>query len=111
MMFGKLLIIRLAGGVIIAIGLAGLFLFLNPATTHKLSPFALLYDLTALGVGFGMVFSRKWAAGAFVILATFASALIIRESLRPDVSRWIYLNLFLLAVPVWACLTAWRTLK
>ena len=93
-------------------GLAGLFLSINPATSHRVSPFSILYDAVALLIGFGMVFLRKWAVIIFLALAVCAAVVVVRESFRIDIVRWaIYINLLLLVVPTWACLAAWRQLR
>ena len=108
----KLILIRLTGVFAIAVGLIGVFLALNPATAHRLSRYALVYDAIAFAIGVGLLLLRKWAAVTFVLLVACAAVFIVREAFRPDIWRpAIYINLALLALPTWACTTAWRQLR
>src|SRR2546423_1463434 len=61
----KLILIRLTGVFAIAIGLLGVFLVVNPATTHRLSRYALVYDAIAFVIWVGLGFLRQWAAAIF----------------------------------------------
>jgi hypothetical protein len=107
----KLLIVRFAGCVLVLVGVLGFFFLVNPATSGRMSKWSVVFYALAVGLGIGMLLIRKWAAGVFLVSALCAGAFVVRESFRPDVGWSIYMNVALLAIPAWACVSAWRSLK
>ena len=108
----QLVLVRIAGGFLVVIGLFGIFLLVNPATVHRLARLAPIYAMLSLIIGVGMLFLRKWAAALFVLLAVGQLAFFVRDTFGRDIPLWVlYLNALLLAIPVWACVGSWRQLR
>jgi len=107
-----IILLRATGGFFVLEALLGVFLLINPATKHRLWAYAPLVDAIAFIIGFGLIFLRKWAAVAFLVVACYALYVLAREARRLDI--WhpaILINLFFLVIPIWACIAGWRQLR
>ncbi len=107
-----MILIRITGAFFIIEALLGVLLLLNPATKHRLWAFAPLVDLFAFLIGVGLVFLRRWATIAFLLVACYALYVVARESRRPEI--WhpaILINLVFVIIPIWACIAGWRQLR